>query len=141
MTPLASIKAAADQDLGRGHASRQSFVRIAVPMAGDQIRKRRVQNDISQNDHAAKKRKTTSTRIVAPKFPSAFYDELSEIPLTLNILLELDQRNDARAKTEKRASVVGSLPKDISRFARRGGADLQHLRQVWQDDGLYFTTY
>ncbi|GAB0137784.1 hypothetical protein EsDP_00006037 [Epichloe bromicola] len=97
-------------------------------MASKQIRKRRIGNDIAQNNHPAKKRKSTSTHVVAPKFPPAFYDELSEIPLTLNVLLELDQRNDAGAKTEKRTSSVGSLPKDLPRFSRRGGPDLQRLR-------------
>ena len=99
-------------------------------MASEQIRKRRIGNDISQNDHPEKKRKSTSTRIITPKFPPAFYDELSEIPITRDILLELDQRNDARANLEKRPTPVGSLPKDLSRFSRRGGPDLQHLRQV-----------
>ncbi|KAK9438321.1 uncharacterized protein VB005_09329 [Metarhizium brunneum] len=98
-------------------------------MASEQIRKRRIGNDISQNDHPEKKRKSTSTRIITPKFPPAFYDELSEIPITRDILLELDQRNDARANLEKRPTPVGSLPKDLSRFSRRGGPDLQHLRQ------------
>ncbi|TWU70676.1 hypothetical protein ED733_001612 [Metarhizium rileyi] len=101
---------------------------LPSPMASEQIRKRRIRNDISQNDHPEKKRKSTSTRIVTPKFPSAFYDELSEVPLTRDTLLELDQRN-ARANLEKRPTPSGLLPKDLSRFSRRGGPDLQHLRQ------------
>ncbi|KAG8410307.1 hypothetical protein J3458_018019 [Metarhizium acridum] len=131
MTPLAPVKAATDHDLCRGHASpvvSRSFTSPS-PMASEQIRKRQIKQDISQNHHRAKKRKARSTRAVAPKFPPAFYDDLSEIPLTLNILRELDQRNDARAKTEKRTNPIGSLPKDLSRFSRRGGPDLQHLRE------------
>ncbi|KID88660.1 hypothetical protein MAJ_11036, partial [Metarhizium majus ARSEF 297] len=98
------------------------------PMASEQIRKRRIGDDFSQKDHPAKKRKSTSAQVLAPKFPPAFYDELSEIPLTLDVLLELDQRNDARSKTEKRTSPVDLLPKDLSRYSRRGGPDTQHLR-------------
>ncbi|OAQ59464.1 hypothetical protein VFPPC_16881 [Pochonia chlamydosporia 170] len=98
------------------------------PMASEQIRKRRIGDDFSQKDHPAKKRKSTSAQVLAPKFPPAFYDELSEIPLTLDVLLELDQRNDARSNTEKRTSSVDLLPKDLSRYSRRGGPDTQHLR-------------
>ncbi|TWU74652.1 hypothetical protein ED733_003251 [Metarhizium rileyi] len=126
MTPLARLEAATEHDLG--YVSRQLPFTSPSPMASEQIRKRRIGNDFSQKAHPSKKRKSTSAEAFASRFPPAFYDELSVVPLTHNVLLELNQRNNARLKSETRTRPIDSLPKDISRYSRHGGPDKQHLR-------------
>ncbi|KHN96006.1 uncharacterized protein MAM_06111 [Metarhizium album ARSEF 1941] len=98
------------------------------PMASEKIRKRAIGHDFLQKDHLTKKRKSTSAQALAPKSPPAFYDDLSKVPLTLNVLLELDRRNDALSNTETRTSSIGPVPKNLSRYSRRGGPDMRHLR-------------
>ncbi|TWU72957.1 hypothetical protein ED733_003366 [Metarhizium rileyi] len=94
-------------------------------MAGEQFRKRRATDNISQNNPSPKKRKSTSTRKIAPNFPSFFYDELSEVPLTVDTLRELDRRTEERVRDIKTAV---STTRSLLRFSRRGGPDLRHLR-------------
>ncbi|OAA36066.1 hypothetical protein NOR_07672 [Metarhizium rileyi] len=94
-------------------------------MAGEQFRKRRATDNTSQNNPSPKKRKSTSTRKIAPNFPSFFYDELSEVPLTVDTLRELDRRTEERVRNIKTAV---STTRSLLRFSRRGGPDLRHLR-------------
>ncbi|OAQ60166.1 hypothetical protein VFPPC_10596 [Pochonia chlamydosporia 170] len=103
-----------------------SSVPSPVSMAvGDQNRKRHITDEISKNNHRAKKRK------IAPNFSPAFYDELSEVPLALDTLRELDRRNRARTTTIQKDGVLSFVTTDISRFSRLGGPGrLQHLRQL-----------
>ena len=86
-----------------------------------QSRKRQRSDDRSQNITPAKRPKLN--------FSPAFWDRLSEIPLTARALRELDRRN----KTT-RPSVNHPSPKvhtrNLGRFARHGGPDLRHLRGV-----------
>ncbi|OAA36096.1 hypothetical protein NOR_07702 [Metarhizium rileyi] len=89
------------------------------PMATEQTQKRRATDDISQSCPSPKKR---------PNFPSSFYDELSDVPLTFDSLQELDRRNKIRVREIKTAVSVNSTTKSLLRFSRRGGADLRHLR-------------
>ncbi|KAG6016226.1 hypothetical protein E4U43_004029 [Claviceps pusilla] len=98
-------------------------------MESGQNRKRKAQDSISLDDAPAKKRTPATRQRFATPFPPSFYDNLAEIPLTLNVLRELNRRNEARGKAAKRSKTLSLPTKDLSRFARRGGPDLQHLRQ------------
>jgi hypothetical protein len=71
---------------------------------------------------------------VSWQYPPEFYDRLSKIWLTSGALRELNRRN-------RILHLLASLPrpsappKDLARFARRGGPDLSNLRGVMSHVG------
>ncbi|KAG5928140.1 hypothetical protein E4U42_001200 [Claviceps africana] len=102
---------------------------INSSMANRPSRKRKSRHDVSQDDRALKKPTSKSRGRFATPFAPAFYDQLSKIPLTLNVLKELNTRNEVRNEAANRAKQLAPLPKTMSRFARGGGPNLQHLIQ------------
>lgn len=103
---------------------------LPSPMESGQNRKQKAQDSMSLGDAPAKKRTPASRQCFATPFPPSFYDNLSDLPLTFNVLRELNRRNKARDKAAKPSKTLALPTEDLSQFARRGGPDLQHLRQV-----------
>jgi hypothetical protein len=62
-------------------------------------------------------------------FSPDFYDGLSHVSITPLALRELHRRTAGREET---SAVPHERPRDLTRFARRGGPDLCHLRNVSQ---------
>ncbi|KAH7176304.1 hypothetical protein EDB81DRAFT_635061 [Dactylonectria macrodidyma] len=91
-------------------------------MARSQNGKRQRASDLPQDSRPAKKSKSTDEHNFSP----AFWDDLSKVWLTPRALRELDRRNNTRPSPEFAAPEVP--PTDLTRFARRGGPDLCHLR-------------
>ena len=92
---------------------------------------------------AAKRIKSLLTPVTHPSRPLNFWATISKVRLSRGALREFEQRN---SQIEKQASkplfpvfnhtFVGSHL-DLSRFARRGGPDLAHLRGVSSSVNLY----
>ncbi|OAA34875.1 hypothetical protein NOR_08261 [Metarhizium rileyi] len=92
-------------------------------MARPQNRKRRPPDELSQGNPPAKKTKTTRDNNFSP----TFWDKLSKVWLTPRALRELDRRNNSHPLLQSVQPLVGTLT-ELTRFARHGGPDLNHLR-------------
>ncbi|TWU71204.1 hypothetical protein ED733_002556 [Metarhizium rileyi] len=92
-------------------------------MARPQNRKRRPPDELSQGNPPAKKTKTTRDNNFSP----TFWDKLSKVWLTPRALRELDRRNISHPLLQSVQPLVGTLT-ELTRFARHGGLDLNHLR-------------
>ncbi|KAI3343631.1 hypothetical protein F4824DRAFT_507430 [Ustulina deusta] len=73
------------------------------------------------------------------QLPPAFWDKLSEVPLTKNALRELERRKPRRPSTRPNTAQCFDYcsPTErerINRFARRGGPDLSDLRGLGMSD-------
>ncbi|KAI0506291.1 hypothetical protein F5B22DRAFT_660367 [Xylaria bambusicola] len=73
------------------------------------------------------------------RLPPAFWDKLSEVPLTKNALRELERRKPHQPGTQPNTAqhLDEHSPTErerIKRFARIGGPDLSHLRGVGMGD-------
>ena len=69
------------------------------------------------------------------QLPPAFWDKLSEVPLTKNALRELERRKPRRLSTRPKTAQCFDYcspteREQIKRFARRGGPNLSDLRGV-----------
>ncbi|KIE02323.1 hypothetical protein MAJ_01981, partial [Metarhizium majus ARSEF 297] len=91
-------------------------------MARPQNRKRQHPDELSQSNPPAKKAKTTWENNFSP----TFWDKLSKVWLTPRALRELDRRNNSHSLLP--SVVPGETPTELTRFARHGGPDLNHLR-------------
>lgn len=95
-------------------------------MARPQNRKRQHPDDLSQDPHPSKKIKSRG-HYDSLNFSPEFWDNLSKVWLTPRALRELDRRNNIRLPT-KPTTPEEVYSKDLARYARHGGPDLQHLR-------------
>ncbi|KAI8626605.1 hypothetical protein F5Y19DRAFT_221473 [Xylariaceae sp. FL1651] len=95
-------------------------------MARPHNRKRQHADDGAQDEHLSKKIKSRGYHC-SSNFSPEFWDNLSKVWLTPRALLELDRRNSIRPATKPTTS-EDIYSKDLARFARHGGPDLQHLR-------------
>ncbi|KAM0424959.1 hypothetical protein ACHAPT_009760 [Fusarium lateritium] len=86
------------------------------------MKRQRGDDELSRSGQLSKKIKAA----VEGNFTPAFWDNLSKVWLTPNALKEIDRRNALRPASTTSAPRV--CPKDVARFARRGGPDLCHLR-------------
>ncbi|KAI1132789.1 hypothetical protein F5Y10DRAFT_292457 [Nemania abortiva] len=78
-------------------------------------------------------------RAYPTQLPPAFWDKLSEVPLTKNALRELERRKPRRSGTQSNTAQCFDYcsPTErerIKRFARIGGPDLSDLRGVGMSD-------
>ncbi|TWU70457.1 hypothetical protein ED733_000398 [Metarhizium rileyi] len=96
-------------------------------VANVQNRKRRNTYDTTHGSPPVKRIKSISAARVTSHFPPEYWDNLSKVWLTPHALREKDRRNDAQFPALASA-VVRATPTRLSRFARRGGPDLRHLR-------------
>ncbi|KAF5530707.1 glyoxylate reductase [Fusarium mexicanum] len=100
-------------------------------MARPQNRKRQRDNELSQADiDPPAKRAKTKSEIERKaweswEYPPEFYDRLSKVSLNRRALKELDRRPRTR---RSHPSPPAIRPRDLARFARRGGPDLRDLR-------------
>lgn len=73
--------------------------------------------------------KSQNRHHISLNFSPEFWDNLSNIWLTPRALRELDRRNNIQSSPEP--TPPGEVySRDLARFARHGGPDLQHLRGV-----------
>ncbi|KAL8387196.1 hypothetical protein RB595_010087 [Gaeumannomyces hyphopodioides] len=105
-------------------------------MARPQTRKRR-RADESSRDLPSKKRRQDDRDpddyLVTWRYPPEFWDRLSRIPLIVDALDELEQRNNTRPSfpsppTKLAPDLSPAAIKELTRFARYGGPDLCDLR-------------
>ncbi|KAI0977544.1 hypothetical protein F4678DRAFT_18190 [Xylaria arbuscula] len=103
--------------------------------------KRRPPNDITIVEEPQPKKQKLSH---PARPPPAFWDSLSEIPLTRSALRELDRRNNSHAASEQKEPICASIQPAtqyldssshirlgrIKRSARQGGPDLCGLRAL-----------
>ncbi|ATY65041.1 hypothetical protein A9K55_005004 [Cordyceps militaris] len=90
-------------------------------------RKRRNTYDAAHSSPPTKRIKSISVARITSNFPPQFWDNLSKVWLTPRALREKDRRNDIQPPAINPA-IVRATPTSLSRFARRGGPDLRHLR-------------
>ncbi|KAG5995873.1 hypothetical protein E4U54_002755 [Claviceps lovelessii] len=85
-------------------------------------KKRQHSDELLQSRPPSKRARCT----VEDNFSPEFWDELSKIYLTTRALRELDRRNTAHSIPPHIAPK--EYPKQLARFSRHGGPDLDHLR-------------
>lgn len=119
----------------------------AVHPVGSSTKRRRSESlhvlSTDSTPRAVKRIKSSLMPLTRPSRPSNFWTTLSKVRLTRGALREFEYR---KFQIEHQASKplfpifnhdVTSRHLDLSRFARRGGPDLSHLRGVSKSATLY----
>ncbi len=122
------------------------FMKVFHVTAQEAHHKRRRQPDQKSlrngmSQHQPKKRK----RGDPSQPPPAFWDNLSEIPLTRRALQELDRRNRESSNAQVHGPVtqriIAEARQAAKHVARQGGPDLSELRGVCMDANRFLALY
>lgn len=100
------------------------------------------QRNMSSNVQLSQTKKYKIPRKWNPplNFPPTFWDKLAKVLLTCRALREIDRRHCQKSATRTTIS-TDVVARDLCRFARSGGPDLSHLRDVSFSDAHLVVAY
>ena len=105
------------------------------PQLSEPQAKRQRCSSVSCSNSSSKSSSTDSSWSSWDRAEREYWDSLSKLRLTSNALRELNRRNAllrTKAHPNEHVSITREQhPRDITRFARRGGPDLSDIRKVF----------